>query len=156
MAQRAGTDETAAFYREIEGSGALPEGIDAVDAADAVLCALMMRLSKKQARDVFGSLPPPLQRLTSRCVERAGDEPLLHYDRAMFVQLIASDLRIDPEDAERLSRAVFAAVQRFVPEDEVADVESQLPQDLLVLWHPYTAAGVAPFEAGELDRGTTR
>lgn len=135
------------LYRDVERSGALPAGVAAVDAVDAVLCTLVLRLTGGEARDLSAALPPALRRLIARCVRPETERPELLYDEPMFLRLIGSQLAITVEAAERVARAVFAAVQRLVPEDEIWDVENQLPGDLEPLWKPYTASEVTAFEA---------
>lgn len=134
------------MLREIERGGALPEGVPGFDAADAVLCALAMRLPRADADDLADVVPPTLRRIMSRCVVHEGDLPEVSVDLPSFLRLIATRLRIRVEDAMRVSRAVFAAVQALMPEDEIWDVRNRLPRDLDALWYPYTQSGRAAFE----------
>jgi uncharacterized protein (DUF2267 family) len=55
-----------------------------------------------------------------------GDDELL--------RRVADHLGTDEERAEIVARAVFAAVKRVLPDDEIASVASQLPEPLLALW----------------------
>ena len=59
---------TQTLFRDIDRSGALPEHVTALEAADVVLCALEMRLPRSEAEAVERDLPPMLGMLISRCV----------------------------------------------------------------------------------------
>ncbi len=151
--------EVLFMFRDIDRSGVLPADVTSFDAADAVLCALAMRLSRAEAEDVASFAPPSLRRIISRCVIHDEDRPEISLDMMGFLRLVAAHLRVLTEDAERISRAVFTAVQKLMPEDEVLDVRAQLPAELDALWYPFGATGRAPFEADipeppEVRRGT--
>lgn len=138
--------EVDEMFLEIERSPTLPSGISAFDAADAVLCALAMRLPRADAEDLSSVVPQSLRRMLGRCVVHEDDLPEVSFDQRGFLNLIATRLQISFEAAERLSRTVFAAVQRLMPEDEVWDVRNRLPRDLDALWYPFTQSGHAAFE----------
>lgn len=139
--------EVEEMFRDIELSGVLPEGIAAFDAADTVLCVLAMRLPRPDAQDLVEVVPPTLQRIISRCVTHEDDLPVVSFDQLAFLRAVATRLQILVEDAERVSRAVFAAVQKLMPEDEIWDVRNRLPRELDALWYPFSQSGLAAFEA---------
>jgi uncharacterized protein (DUF2267 family) len=126
-------EATERFFRHIQQSGAVPSGISAEQAATAVLCTLTMRVTGGQARDYVASIPQPLSALLIPCVQHRGEQPE-KFDRAGFLQRVTDHLGVSMEDAERISRAVFAAVRSDLPQREADDVESQLPRDLAELW----------------------
>lgn len=128
------------LFRDIERSGVLPPNVPAYQAADVVLCALEMRLPRTQADGIVCEVPPTLGMLIRRCVIHKTDRPELSFDQPAFVRLIASALRISFADGERVTRAVFAAVQKRLPEDELLDIRRRLPRELNALW----PAPVAP------------
>jgi uncharacterized protein (DUF2267 family) len=128
-------DQTEKFFRDIEQSGALPDGVSAIDAVAAVLCTLTMRLSGGEARDFAGAVPRKLRRILNRCAIHREEQPE-KFDRRTFLRYVGGHLEVGPAAAERLSRVVFAAVRTLLPEDEILDVESQLPRDLVELWNP--------------------
>ncbi|MDB4959862.1 MAG: hypothetical protein JWO36_7431 [Myxococcales bacterium] len=134
------------MFRTIERSGTLPAGIAAFDAADIVLCALEMRLPRLDAQDVADVMPPTLRRILTRCVVHRTDRPEISFDEQGFVRLIARELGILFEEAERLTRAVFEAVQQLMPEDEIRDVRNRLPRELDTLWYPYIQSNREPSE----------
>ncbi len=130
---RPAEEPTEKFFREIEQSGTLPAGISAPEAASSVLCALTMRISGGAARELATWAPATLRRLIDRCVMIRGERPEI-FDRATFVGHIADDLHIASDAAERLARTVFAAVRARLPPQEIKNIDSQLPRDLLNLW----------------------
>lgn len=134
------------MFHDVERSGTLPDGVAAFDAVDTVLCALAMRLPRPDARDLINVVPPTLQRIISRCVTHEDDLPEVSFDQLAFLRLVSTRLGILVEEAERVSRAVFAAVQKLMPEDEVWDVRNRLPRELDTLWYPYSQSGQAAFE----------
>jgi uncharacterized protein (DUF2267 family) len=139
-------NEVQNMFHDIERSGTLPAGVAAFEAADAVLCALEMRLPRADAEDLADVVPPTLRRILSRCVVHEGDLPEISFDELSFLRLIATDLGIAVEDAERVTRAVFEAVQKLMPEDEIWDVRNRLPRKLDTLWYPYNQSNREPFE----------
>jgi uncharacterized protein (DUF2267 family) len=138
--------DVQSMFRTIERSGTLPAGIAAFDAADTVLCALEMRLPRADAQDVADVVPPTLRRILSRCIVHRTDLPNISFDELGFLRLIATELEILVEEAQRLTRAVFEAVQQLMPEDEIWDVRNRLPRELDTLWYPYNQANREPFE----------
>lgn len=134
------------MFRTIERSGTLPDGVAAFDAVDTVLCALEMRLPRADAQDVADVMPPTLRRILTRCIVHRTEQPEISFDELGFLRLVASELRILVEDAERLTRTVFEAVQQLMPEDEIWDVRNRLPRELDTLWYPYNQSNREPFE----------
>src|SRR3954464_291473 len=109
------------LFRDIERSGALPAHVPAYQAADAALCALEMRLPRTQAAEVVCELPPALSLLVRRCMIHKTDRPELSCDEPAFLRLIANVLQTSIADARRVTRAVFVAVKKRLPEDEILD-----------------------------------
>ncbi|MDB4961950.1 MAG: hypothetical protein JWP01_1949 [Myxococcales bacterium] len=138
--------EVQNMFRTIERSGTLPAGIAAFDAADTVLCALAMRLPRADAQDLADVVPATLRRILTRCVVHRTAQPEISLDHLGFLRLIATELRILVEDAERLTRSVFGAVQQLMPEDEIWDVRNRLPRELDTLWYPYNQSNRQTFE----------
>ncbi len=126
---------TETFFDAIRQSAALPTGLEAEHAASAVLCALMWRLSLSEARDMIDALPPGLQALFDRCSLHRDVEAEPPKDREQFIGFVSAHLDLDPEDAEELARVVLSALRAQLPRKEVHDVESQLPKDLVTLFH---------------------
>lgn len=126
-------DDARDVLDEIARRVELPSGATASDAFSGVMCALCDRLSGGEARDVWLALPGTMRPLVERCVLHRG-EPADVFDREQLFERVATHLRTDVAHAEEITRAVFAAVKRLLPEREVDDVASQLPRDLVVLW----------------------
>lgn len=128
-------EKTKKFFRDIEASGALPEGVSAPDAASAVLCTLTMRVSGGEAREFVETTPPALKSLLEPCVKHRDERPR-KFDRDQFLLFVADHLGLgsDTQKAEKIARAVFSAVRVDLPTREIDDVASQLPRDLRDLW----------------------
>jgi uncharacterized protein (DUF2267 family) len=104
---------------------------EAERAAQAVLETLAERLSPGQARDVAQHLPPEMRGWLSTATDAEG------FDAAEFVRRVARRAGVDDlAEAERQTRAVFDALQRLVPEGELADMESELSHDYAALVAP--------------------
>ena len=123
-------------FGDIERSGVLPAHVPAFEAAYTVLCALEMRLPRLQAEKVAHDVPPSLRQLISGCVIHETHRPEISFDESAFLRLIASALKISHKEAEQVTRAVFVAVQKLMPEDEILDVRRKLPLELNALWYP--------------------
>lgn len=130
---RPAEEPTETFFRELEQSGNLPEGITAAHAMSAVLCALTRRLSGAVAHELVDSAPPTLRALLDRCVRGRGERPEI-IDRPTFLHYVADDLGVDEKVAEQVARAVFATLRARLPPEEIAHIDAQLPRGLLKLW----------------------
>lgn len=106
--------------------------------AVAVLHTLRSQLSQVEVSDVYETLPEDidtlwegswLMRLTSRLIG------LRELDRDEFLEQVreAVDVRTIAE-AERLAKAVFAALKAAIPVREVQHIVRDLPEDLRDLW----------------------
>jgi uncharacterized protein (DUF2267 family)/quercetin dioxygenase-like cupin family protein len=129
------TDDARQILDVIQRDAELPPGTSAENAFSAVMCALCDRISGGEARDLLLGLPESVRPLLERCVVHRG-EPSAVFDRDQLLQRIAAHLGTEPSTAERITRAVFAAVRRVLPEKEILDVASQLPAELVDLWQP--------------------
>ncbi|MFW5879115.1 MAG: DUF2267 domain-containing protein [Myxococcota bacterium] len=121
------------FVGEVEESGTIPSEISAQNALSGVICTLTRRVSRGQARDYAGSMPPVLKSVLSPCVMHR-DEKGEKFDLQGFLQRVAEHLNVTGQQAESISRAVFRALHKHLPSHEVDDLESQLPPDLAELW----------------------
>lgn len=128
------SDELAeAIVRNVEAQGVLPKGVSAKAATVNVLCVLMRRLSRGEAKDLLESLPLTLASLLGRCAFHTERPELLKYGG--FVTLVAEHLGLfDLAIADRVARAVFAAVKTQLDTKEIGDVKAQLPKDLQNMW----------------------
>jgi uncharacterized protein (DUF2267 family) len=96
---------------------------DAERAARATLETLAERLSSGEARDIAEHLPPQIRAWLPAI---GGAEPF-HADE--FVRRVAEREGVDPQAAERHVRAVFVALGRFLPRQELSDMAAELAED---------------------------
>jgi uncharacterized protein (DUF2267 family) len=118
----------------IERSGALPTGVSAVEAAAATLCALSLRVSADEVRELTRLLPGDVSRLLRPCA-RHREAPTEVFDRKEFLRRVGEHLVVSEQESERLTRAVFEAVRMWLPGRDLREVAIQLPDDLRDLWH---------------------
>jgi uncharacterized protein (DUF2267 family) len=94
-------------------------------AARATLETLGERISRGQARDLAKDLPAEV----GRWLLESGDPDAEPFDAREFIRRVAEREEVDTDTAERHARAVFLALARLVPSDEVADLVAELPKD---------------------------
>ena len=121
------------FFHAIEQSGTLPMGVDAREAATAVMCVTLARLDLEQAREVLDALPAGVTAAITECPIHGG-EPGEAFGKAIFLERIARHLQLAPDAVERLTSAVIRAVRAELPPRAEATIERQLPADLRSLW----------------------
>lgn len=118
---------TREFLQQIHHTGLLRSTVVASDVASAVLCALLLSISREQARSFLSGIPPSLRELLHVCaVERRAEAEIVGRDR----------LRIEPEGAELVTRIVLAAAQNWLPRKELQQLRLRLAPDLRDLWVP--------------------
>jgi uncharacterized protein (DUF2267 family) len=150
----AAQEETAAeagyeeFLRTVEQGADVGRG-EAEQATRAVLETLAERLSKGQARHLAEQLPPRV------AAWLATDSGAQAYEVEEFLRRVAERRQVDLETAERYVRAVFMALGRTVADQELADMEAELPKSFA----PFLPKGptvevmpVEPFIARVADR----
>jgi uncharacterized protein (DUF2267 family) len=108
-----------AFIRSIRERGGLDER-DAECAAIEVLQELIDRLTGEEARDLLSQLPGELQRAV---IVSPNPIPIRHDE---FVDRVAQELEISPDEARPRIRAVFATLREAVSWGEFQDVLEQL------------------------------
>jgi uncharacterized protein (DUF2267 family) len=105
---------------------------DARRASEAVLEALADRISAGEVDDLAARLPAAFAPALDRGKARSkGVARPLSLDR--FLQHIAEQEGVTPEQARQHARAVFATLREAIGEKEFADVTAQLPDDYAVL-----------------------
>jgi hypothetical protein len=117
------------FFRRIEASGALPVGVDAREAASAVVCAVLSRLELEQGRRVLDALPAGVAEAIGRCPIHDG-EPL---DARAFLARIGGHFELEPEGVEEMTAAVLQALRASLPPQPASVVERELPAELRAL-----------------------
>jgi uncharacterized protein (DUF2267 family) len=126
-------DLTRQLVFDLDRSGALPVRVTAPEAFSSVMCLFAQRLSGGETRELLYGLPRALRPLVERCMlERREEATTFGVDE--LIANVAQDLGVDLEVAENVVDAVFAAVTRILPREELEHVASQLPTDLRSLW----------------------
>jgi uncharacterized protein (DUF2267 family) len=111
---------------------------EAQRATEATLTTLAERLSSGGARDIAEQLPEELRPLLATDTDAAG------MTAAQFVERVAEREGSDDLAAAELhAHAVFDALQRFVDERELNQMESELPADYVTLTAPMQRPGRA-------------
>jgi len=105
-------------------------------AATHVLHRLEQRIRSDESDPLEAQLPVRLCELLAGC-----DRPLglkrrkIH--RAEFITLVAEDLELQPQEAERVVREVLGVVRQHISDGEAKKVEAQLPPDMRdFMWLP--------------------
>jgi uncharacterized protein (DUF2267 family)/ribosome-associated translation inhibitor RaiA len=133
------------FLTEVRRDAALSSDDDAVRAARAALQTLGERLSGGEARDLARHLPERL-----RPMLHDGEQPEA-FGIDEYLQRVARREGVEEPVAARHALAVFTALGRAVGEDELGDMEAQLPKDFRGLLAAAEAAaragGGAPMSA---------
>jgi uncharacterized protein (DUF2267 family) len=142
--------EYQSFIALVEQRAGIPR-----DRAESVTCLtvnmLARRISKGEAEDLARRLPTELR----PCAQHEGPVARFHLDE--FLRRIETELGTDRAVAERVARAVLAALWTTVGPKEFADMRSQLPGDFVPLLEaavaeapPLPRADVPPF-AGHIS-----
>ena len=124
---------TERFFRRIQDSGVLPDGMSPDEAASAVLCALSRHLTREQQAELLSSLPGELLGRLAACAMH-GEREAHAFGRETFLALIAAHMGGREQRAELVARAVFGALRHELDSDARHHAESQLPSDLRDLW----------------------
>ena len=125
--------ESGPVLDHVERSGALPGGVGAAEAASAALCVLSRRISTDEGRELMRFLPAEVSSLIRPCARHRG-APTGVFDRNEFLHRVGDHLVVSAQEAEGITRAVFAAVRMWLPARDVREVAVQLPDDLQDLW----------------------
>lgn len=135
--------EEREILADVVAEGSLPENVAPEDATAAVLCALTQRISAGEAEQFLNELPAGMRGLLGPCVvHREG--AVERFGEAGFFARVGNHLQIGPEEAERVTETVFAAVRARLSGREIRHIESQLPADLKTLWLPPSAHPTPP------------
>jgi uncharacterized protein (DUF2267 family) len=122
------------ILERIARSTRLPEGVDSLAAFATVMGVLTRRLTRGEARHLTHNLPVDLAPLVEDSIDDRQEHPA-HFDHEEYLNLVARELDTDDVEAtERVARAVFAAVQEYLPSDVYGHVVRQLPPRMQELW----------------------
>ncbi len=123
------------FLDELQNSPELRvNGLEAGQAAEAMLCTLARRLSDGEDVKLMRALPGGIGRMLGSCSIHRGPSHAKRMGRDEFIGDVADHLRIPVDQSFRVVTAVFTAIRDRIPEDEVAAVASQLPAGLADLF----------------------
>lgn len=124
---------TADILQDIKEQGVLPPQVDPQDAASAVLCVLVQRISGGEADQLLEKLPPSVQAMVHPCLVHA-EEPDT-FDGDEFVRRVGERLKVDdPLVSASISRGVFMAIKKKLPDRNKRDIVEQIPDQLMGLW----------------------
>jgi osmotically-inducible protein OsmY/uncharacterized protein (DUF2267 family) len=129
--------ESGLVLDHIEQSGALPQGVSSFEAAAATLCALSLRLTADEARELMRYLPADVSRLVRPCARHRGAAVEV-FDRDEFLRRVGDHLVVSVQESERITRAVFQTIRMWLPARDVRETAVELPQDLRDLWGSVT------------------
>jgi uncharacterized protein (DUF2267 family) len=126
----------------------LPLEVAPERASTAVLCTLVQRLSSGEASAMLEQLPPGVRALAEACdTHRTSGGGGFHRDE--FVRRVGAHLDVhETANQERVTRAVFAGLRRFLQRRELASIGRQLPADLEELWRNATRSPEEEVEEG--------
>ncbi|MEA2270518.1 MAG: hypothetical protein QOC64_3128 [Solirubrobacteraceae bacterium] len=96
-------------------------------ATEAVLETLAVRISAGEVEDLLPELPPDLAPALERGLAVSRAAKVMSRDE--FVATVAEREGVDIDDAERHTRAVFAALREVVSGKEFSDMAAQLSRD---------------------------
>jgi uncharacterized protein (DUF2267 family) len=108
------------FIRKVGERAGVPDRFEAEKTSVVVLQALCDRLTGKEASDLLSQLPAMFKELV---VVSPAALPISSDD---FVNRVAEELSIAPDDARPRIRAVFATLREAVTPGEFRDVLEQL------------------------------
>jgi uncharacterized protein (DUF2267 family) len=123
----------AGFIREVEYRVVLPDHVTAADAAAAVTCALVQRISSEKAGISLVEVPPQMRLLMLPCTIHP-ELPEDKLDTEGFVRRVARHLNLEEPDAEEISRRVIVVLKEQLPPDEIEYIGDRLQGDLAELW----------------------
>jgi uncharacterized protein (DUF2267 family) len=121
------------FLRIVSAQLSLPRE-RAEEATLAVMSALEQRMPYDEMSDLASELPMKLRELLATCDEPEPPVPVREIGQAEFLAMVARDLDVSADEAERLARGVFGALAESVSAGEIKQVIQVLPKGLKELW----------------------
>jgi uncharacterized protein (DUF2267 family) len=108
------------FLQKVEERTGVAGQEEALRTAVVVLQALCDRLTRKEASDLLAQLPARLKRKVK------ATHAVMRMTHEEFVERVARELQITPEDARQRVRGVFATLREAVSPGEFQDVVEEL------------------------------
>jgi len=116
------------FIKRVQEKVQVSSKDEAIWITDTVLKTLSDRLTEKEAFDLASQLPHELQGIVGGAKER-----VVKMNRQEFVNKVADNLNIAPDESERYIKATFSVLKSAVVPGEIRDVLDQLPKDLAAM-----------------------
>ena len=117
----------ADFIRTVGDRADIPDRFEAEKTSAVVLQTLADRLTGKEANDLLAQLPAALKELV---VVSPSPQPISVDE---FVQRVADELSVEPDEARRRIRAVFATLREAVTWGELRDVLEEVDPEYVDL-----------------------
>jgi uncharacterized protein (DUF2267 family) len=121
------------FFRVVSERGDLPVGVDAREAAAAVVCALLARLELEQAREVLDGLPAGVTDAIGSCAIHGG-VPGERLGKLALLTRVGEHFELAASAVEPMTATVFGALRAVLPPRITDAVAGALPSDLRALW----------------------
>lgn len=115
------------FIRRVGERADIGDRFEAEKTSAVVLQALCDRLSGKEANDLLAQLPAMLRELV---VVSPSAQPIPFEE---FVRRVADELQVEPDEARKRIRAVFATLREAVTWGELRDVLAELDPEYVDL-----------------------
>ena len=116
------------ILRRVMATSGMRDTEEADRATRAVLVALTGILSSDEAHDMASQLPKEFKDVVYARLGEAGTAKPVNW--GTFIGRVQSDLGLNREEAERVTRGVFAALRDAVSPGEIEDVLAELPLEL--------------------------
>jgi uncharacterized protein (DUF2267 family) len=117
------------FLRQVMQQTGARDEREADEFARSVLLALADDLPRDEAHDMASQLPKEMRSYVTGRLSHGG--PIQHMDMATFADRIQRDLALDtPEQAQQVTRGVFAVLKAAISPGELEDVQAELSPSL--------------------------
>ena len=118
---------------DIRNWAPLPRNVSPERALMAVACTLDQHITGGESLHLLESLPREVQPLLGPCLLHR-NERAEHSGWDEFVERVADELEVTRDEAGEVIPAVMGALSSRLPEETVAHVASQLPDDMKHFW----------------------
>lgn len=126
-------DSRQAIENDLARRARLPSGVRPAQAFSGVMCTFARRLSGGAVRDVMLGFPLVVRQLLEHCAAHEGEYAEI-FGRDRLIRDIGEHLRTNEDDTRRIVGEVLRSAKRVLPQQTIAEIESQLPPDLVELW----------------------
>lgn len=116
------------FVKRVQEKVQVSSKDEAIWITDTVLKTLSERLTEKEAFDLASQLPHELKGIVGGAKEK-----LVKMDRQEFINKVADNLKIAPDESESYIKATFSVLKSAIAPGEIRDVLDQLPRDFAAM-----------------------